>query len=126
MNNAVYLNYLEAVRWAFLKRSGILRMSVKEGWMLPISKIEIQYLRQLKLWQKFTVTVQVVRTETKWTYVYHEIFSGEKMIARAMLRGTVRRGRETVSGEELVAKLNYKPAEGRADINAWLDKFAQD
>ena len=58
INNAVYLNYLEAARVEFLSEMGLTLQALKEaGFLLPIIKIEIEYKRPLYAEDEIIVTV---------------------------------------------------------------------
>jgi YbgC/YbaW family acyl-CoA thioester hydrolase len=126
MNHARYLNYMEAVRWNYLLRSGILKHTMKEKWLLPISKFQIEYLRPLKLWQKFTITAQLVRTDDKWLIIYHEVSANDKLVARALLRGMVKKHRTTIPPSELAKRIGHSAPEEPAKVTAWVDNFMQD
>jgi len=59
VNNAVYLNYLEAARVEFLSTMGLTLQALKEsGFLLPIIKIEIEYKKPLFAEDEIKVTVQ--------------------------------------------------------------------
>ena len=59
VNNAVYLNYLEAARVEFLSKLGFTLQALKEaGFLLPIIKIEIEYKKPLYAEDEIRVSVQ--------------------------------------------------------------------
>lgn len=122
MNNAKYLNYLEAARWELQIRSGFLRLALKRGWIGPLAALEIEYYRPLKFFQKFRVTTQFVAFEERRFYVIQRFFSGSKEMARALVRGTVRQGRENIPPHEYLEPLGLSAEDARieADLSEWF------
>lgn len=103
MNNAKYLNYMESSRWGLMTRCGLLKTAIKNKWTAPIRSIDIEYYRPLKLWQHFELQTQFVGFDEKWFYMTQRFFSEKKEMARAFVRGTVRRGRTNVPPSEYLA-----------------------
>lgn len=60
MNNARYLNYMELGRFDLVIRSGFFRYAFKHKIMAPVVNTTIVYRRSLQLFQKFTVSNQLV------------------------------------------------------------------
>ena len=60
MNNARYLNYMELGRFDLVIRSGFFRYAFKHKIMAPVVNTTIVYRRSLQLFQKFTVSYQLV------------------------------------------------------------------
>ena len=125
MNNAKYLNYMEAVRWGLMLRTGFLKASIKRGWIGPIAAMYIEYFRPLGLGQKFTLTTQFIHFEETRFFVLHRFWSKEKEVARAMVKGTVRKGRTNIPpGEYLgVLGLDSSKPEVDSEIQEWLKKY---
>ena len=122
MNNAKYFNYMEAVRWGFMLRCGFLKASIKYGWIGPVASMHIEYYRPLTLLQKFKVSTQYVHFEENWYFALHRFWSNEKEMARALVKGTVRKGRQNVPpGEYLkIINLNQTNTVLAADISVWV------
>ncbi len=125
MNNAKYLNYMEAARWGMTFRSGFLKLVIKRGWMFPIRTAHLEYYRELKMFQKFEIRTQFVRCEKKWFYIVQRFYSKDKEVARGLIVGTVRKGRENVPPEEYIAALGFSAAPPLLDrdLDDWLDKL---
>jgi len=63
VNNAVYLNYLEHTRHAFLKHKGFdFAALTQKGIHLVVIRIEADYLYPLRSGDKFHVTANIERT----------------------------------------------------------------
>lgn len=107
MNHAKYLNYLEAARWDLQVRSGFLKLALKKGWIGPLSHVQLDYYRPLTLFQEFEVTTQFVGFEEKWLYMLQRVWSGEKEMARALIKSTIRKGRQNITPEEYLDPLGF-------------------
>jgi len=127
LNHARYLNYMEVARWGLMARSGFLRLSVRRGWIAPLRSVHVEYYRPLLLRQRFEIQTQFVRFEERWFYILHRVFSGEKEMARALMQGTVRKGRQNVSPDEYLAPLGFRAADARfpTDAAEWIERRMQ-
>jgi YbgC/YbaW family acyl-CoA thioester hydrolase len=123
VNHARYLRYMEAARWGLMARCGFLRVAFRRRWVAPLRTVHIEYFRPLSLGQRFEVRTRFIHFEERWYYVLHRVFVGEKEAARALIQGTVRRGRENVPPEEYLAPLGMDPSGARvpADVADWID-----
>jgi YbgC/YbaW family acyl-CoA thioester hydrolase len=125
MNNAKYLNYMEAARWGFTFRSGFLKLVIQRGWMFPIRTTHVEYYRELKMFQKFEIHTQFVSCEKKWFYIVQRLYSGGKETARGMIIGTVRKGRENIPPEMYLSALGFPADPPILDpkLEEWINKL---
>lgn len=128
MNNARYLNYLEAGRFSLQCRTGFLALARKRRWFSPVVQLRIAYYRPLKLFQKFSVSTQIIKVEERWLYLLHEIFSSEKLICRALVRSTIRSGRDNVPPQVYATAAGYevKDISVPNEVQDWLNEMAKD
>lgn len=126
LNNAKYLNYMEATRWSLVFRAGFFFRSFKRGWSLPIAKIEIRYLRPLQLWQKFEVTSQIVAYDAKWVYLHQCFIRNGKTMAQAMVRSLVYSKTGAVPPEVYLEGLGLSAGEVQMppSLQKWYDGFS--
>lgn len=91
VNNAVYMNYLELARHAYVKNKGFNFASlIQKGIRLVVIRIEADYLYPLQSGDKFIVTASVERISKLRFGFMQEIFrlSDNKPILRAKVIGT--------------------------------------
>jgi YbgC/YbaW family acyl-CoA thioester hydrolase len=124
LNHARHLNYMEAARWGFMARSGLLRLGIRRGWVAPLRSVQVEYYRPLTLGRRFEVHTQFMRFEERWFFLLHRVFSGEKEIARALIRGTVRKGRENVPPDEYLGPLGFRAADAHVpqEVAEWVER----
>lgn len=125
LNNAKYLNYMEATRWSLVFRAGFFFESFRKGWSLPIAKIEIRYLRPLQLWQKFEVSSQIVAYDAKWIYLHQCFTRNGKTIAQALVRSLVYSKSGAVAPEVYLEGLRLTASQVHmpATLQKWYDSF---
>lgn len=126
MNNARYLSYMEVARWSFQIQTGFLQLAIKKGWISPLSRIDIRYNRPLKLFQKFTVSVSLIRIDEKFVYLYQEFRSDGKVVAQALVASALREKRKIVPVEQYLTPLGYRRERVYTPpkLHTWLNEFA--
>ncbi len=122
MNHAKYLNYLEAARWDLQVRSGFLKLAMKKGWIGPLGHVQLDYYRPLTLFQKFEVTTQFIGFEEKWLYMLQRVWSNDKEVARALIKSTIRKGRQNIPPEQYLDPLGFDRASLQVpeDLKDWV------
>jgi acyl-CoA thioester hydrolase len=91
VNNAVYMNYLEHTRHAFLKHKGCtFGTFIQQGIQLVVIRVEADYLYPLRSGDKFYVTASMERISKLRFGFLQNIFrlSDDKAILKAKVIGT--------------------------------------
>ena len=96
MNNAAMLSITELGRIDLMCRTGFLRHSRRNRLYLPLASISAQFYRPLKRFQKFQLKTQLIYWDEKWIYIKHHIVRNGKIIAVALTKVTVKKGRERI------------------------------
>jgi len=124
MNHAKYLNYLEAARWDLQIRTGFLRLALSKGWIGPLAHVQLDYYRPLTVFKKFEVTTQFIALEEKWLYMLQRVWSGDKEVARALIKSTIRKGRKNIPPEQYLDPLGFKRSSLKVpdDLKDWVSK----
>ncbi len=88
VNNAVYLNYVEAAKWDFFNKTGIIDEIRKNNIFPVIMENNIRYLRELK-------SGDVVNITTRWKcsgrilHFYHVLFNKTSDQISAKVHGKI-------------------------------------
>ncbi len=69
VNNGVYLTMMDLGRTDMMLRSGIFQPIRKKGWYPVVAAETIRFQRSLKLFQKFSITTEVVGWDEKSIYM---------------------------------------------------------
>ena len=91
VNNAVYLNYLEHARHAYIKQKGFTFAALtQKGIHLVVTRVETDYLYPLRSGDKFYVTASLERVSKLRFGFLQDIFRlpDEKPILKAKVIGT--------------------------------------
>ncbi|WP_120197313.1 acyl-CoA thioesterase [Lacrimispora algidixylanolytica] len=56
VNNSVYLNYLETVRWNFFREFSMMEDLEREKLYPVVIEVNVKYIKELKLFDKFVIT----------------------------------------------------------------------
>ena len=96
MNNSRYLTVMDLGRVEFSMATQIFHLSRKKKLVGIVGKINIEYLRPLKLWQKYTITTRCISWDEKWFYIGQKFESNGKVVARAVVK-LLFRGQEGVN-----------------------------
>jgi len=124
MNNANYFRVAELARWRQTAQSGLLVLSIKEGWMFLIAEQTVNYYKPILPFKPFSVRSSI-STDDKWILYEHHFESppcreGEvpTIHARIRLRAVVKQvNGKTVQPEEVLGRC--------PDIRAWLSKTSK-
>jgi len=90
VNNGRYLTLMDLGRLALMQRTGLLAVARRNRWLPLVRGIEIEYLRPLMPWQRYTLCSRVMSWDGKWIYLEHRFVSGDTVHARAHVRGLLR------------------------------------
>lgn len=86
LNNAKYLKYMDLVRLEHVLATGVLWKLIPFHTRIIIANTEISYIRELRTWQKFTITARVLGVDEKYLYYEHRFTSDEALCTHAFLR----------------------------------------
>jgi acyl-CoA thioesterase FadM len=104
MNNGRYLTVMDFGRWNFVQRSGLLEQFVSRSWWPVLGAAEIEYRRELRLFQRYRLTTRIASWQGKWFWFEQRFLVGDTLHARAVVRGVVRhRGRSLPQAEVMAA-----------------------
>ena len=119
MNHAAYLTVMEMGRADFMVRSGFFKLARRKKWFFPARSISVQYIRPLKAFQKATLLTRVFYMDEKWIYMEQKIVSNDKVIALAVVKNTVKKGRESIPPKEIASELGFSilPTDGKEIVD---------
>ena len=124
VNNASILFYTELGRLDFLVRSRLLFKLAKKGIYFPAASAHLTFVRPLKRFQKLELRTRLFYWDPKWIWVQQEVYfkkKGEDILAcRAIIKTTLRKGRESIPFNEVLKEidLSIAPMEKPALVEA--------
>ncbi|MBS1983029.1 MAG: thioesterase family protein [Bdellovibrionales bacterium] len=69
-----FFTYTDAARWELAVRSGFLGPAIKNRWVVILGGQKIIYRRPVRIFRRFSLTMQFVGWDDKWIYATH-VFS---------------------------------------------------
>jgi acyl-CoA thioesterase FadM len=105
MNNGRYLTVMDFGRWNHVQRTGLLGLFVRNSWWPVLGAAEIEYRRELRLFQRYRLSTRIAAWEGKWFWFEQRFLVGEAVHARALVRGVVRHHGRSLSQAEVMAAL---------------------
>lgn len=90
MNNGRYLTLMDLGRLVIMERTGLLRAARQNDWLPLVRGIEIEYLKPLLPWRRFTLHTRLISWDRKWLYLEQRFTAGDTLHARAHIRGLLR------------------------------------
>ena len=123
MNHAAMLAIMEMGRLDLMCRTGFLRHARKNRWHVPMASISVRFVKSLKRFQKFEVKTKILYWDEKWVYIRHGIVREDKIVAIALAKATVKKGREPVAFDRIIREFGWevKPSP-RPEMIDWLEK----
>ena len=121
MNHAAIMTVMEMGRIDYMVRTGFFKLARKKKWYFPIRGISAQFIRPLKLFQKANLITRVFHVNESWFYIEQKIIRKGKIIAICIVKATVKKGKISVSTNEILKELNIVelPIEGKNIIDSY-------
>ena len=89
MNNGRYLTICDLTRVDMFIRTGLAKTMIKEKWIPVISEHTMKYKKGLKLFQKYTIKMEVTGWDEKSFKMLHTFIVGERVVAEGTSCGVV-------------------------------------
>ena len=121
MNHAAMMTVMEMGRIDYMMRTGFFKLARRKKWYFPIRSISAQFIRPLKLFQTANLITRVFHVDESWIYIEQKIIRKGKIIAICIVKGTVKKGKISVSTHEISKELEIGelPTEGKNIIDSY-------
>jgi hypothetical protein len=121
MTPAKYPVAMEACRWAYLIRAGLMGPAIRERWSIVVASQNIIFFRPLRLFQRYTVDCRLIHGGDGWLYFEQKIRTRGRLAATGLFRMRIKRGGDTLFVGELARIAGYeKPRlDAPAMLRAW-------
>lgn len=95
VNNGRYLTLCDLSRFDLFVRSGLLAVMKQRKWIPLVAYHDMNYKSSLKVFQKFSLEMNISDFDSKYFYSEHKFMRGSKLIAQGVSHSVIR-GREGV------------------------------
>lgn len=104
MNNGRYLTICDLNRIDVFARSGLLKAMFKRNWIPVIAEHTMTYKKPLNIFERYEVSLEVMKWDEKYFYMVHTFKVGERVVAEGTSKGCVyARGKGVVSPADAIA-----------------------
>lgn len=124
MNNGRYTTVVDLLLMEALLRSKLLIPALKRGWIPAMGGNIVSYRKQLKLFEKYSVSFRMCSWDEKWTFFEYEFRNRkEQVVTRGYAKGAFVSKSGLVPIELIEEKLNVKRPEHICPgaIPKWLE-----
>jgi acyl-CoA thioesterase FadM len=108
MNNGRYLTLMDLGRVQLLAQTGLLRQVLRQRWQLMLVGADINFLRGLSPFERFTLVTRLLTWDEKYFYIEQRFERGQTLCAVAMVKGLILARGGRVVLDDAVAALGLK------------------
>jgi acyl-CoA thioesterase FadM len=105
ISHASLLTILDVARQDHMQRAGFLRLLFKNRWFCPVASIHVAFKRPILRFHRLTVVTRIPYWNHKDILIEHQVVIAGTLMATAIVRGVIKKGRETVDPRTVVAQL---------------------
>jgi acyl-CoA thioesterase FadM len=105
ISHASLLTILDMARQDHMQRLGFLRLLLKNRWFVPVASVHVAFKRPIKRFDRVVVTTRISYWDDKDILVEHEVLRQDRLMATSIVRGVIKKGRETVDPRGVVSQL---------------------
>lgn len=108
INNAKYLEFFERGRWNHSVQTGSFNQLIRHGYNFIVAGIDIGYIRELKLFQSFSLETSYVGWDEKYFYLEQRCTVNGKIHSYALLKAVYTYKGRPVAPSKVFKVLNLK------------------
>ena len=120
ISHASLLTILDVARQDHMQRMGFLRLLLKNRWFVPVASVHVSFKKPILRLQRIIVTTRIPYWDDKNILIEHEVLNEGRLMATSIVRGMIKKGRETVDPREVVRALG-----GGTPDEAALDRLSK-
>ena len=115
MNHAAILTVMEMGRLDFMVRTGFFKVANEKKWFIPSQALSVQFYKPLKVFQRAQLYSKISYVDEKWIYIEQKIVRNGKDIALCLTKSTIKKGKITISTEEIIKRLKIHNLPNKKD-----------
>ncbi|MEC8102865.1 MAG: acyl-CoA thioesterase [Pseudomonadota bacterium] len=123
MNNAKYLNVMEAARWTLFRHNGWFKHLFDKRINLVVASLEITFIRELNLFTGYEIHTKLTSWDEKYIYFEQRLMVKGKLYGHALVKmAGVRKGKRALTPEICEAVgVDFNQAEIKDAITRWSE-----
>jgi acyl-CoA thioesterase FadM len=128
MNNGRYMTVVDLLLMEMLLRSKLLLPALKRGWIPAMGGNIISYRKQLKLFEKYSVSYKVCGWSEKWTFFEYEFRNTKgELVTRGYSKGAFWGRSGLIPIDVIETELNLIRPENKTPdaVEKWIEADAE-
>jgi YbgC/YbaW family acyl-CoA thioester hydrolase len=123
MNNAKYLNVMEAARWTLFRHNGWFKHLFDKRINLVVASLEITFIRELNLFTGYEIHTKLTSWDEKYIYFEQRLMVKGKLYGHALVKmAGVRKSKRALTPEICEAVgIDFNQAEMKDAITRWSE-----
>lgn len=123
INNAKYLSFLERGRWNHSVQTGSFNQLMRNGYNFIVAGIDIGYIRELNLFQRFSVQTNYVGWDEKYFYMEQRCTVNGKIHSYALVKAVYTKKGKPVTPAKVfsVVGLEVEPIKMPTHMQLWKE-----
>lgn len=122
VNNGRYLTMMDLGRLHLMAKTGLLKPMFKHKWMPVLGSAKVHFIKPLNIFNKFTMTTQVIYWDEKWIYLEQKIYKKNVLCVTALFKALFTSKRGKIPATEL---MHYLPTHTKKPLmpdhlKAWI------
>lgn len=105
VDNARYLRLMDLGRVALVGRLGLLAPMLKNRWGAVVGAVEMEFVREIELFDRFEIVTRIVGWDRKWFYIEQRFERDGLVLAIGRVQALFRGRRGSVGTAEVLAEL---------------------
>jgi len=107
MNNGRYLTICDLTRVDMFIRSGLAMTMIKQKWRPVISEHTMKYKKGLKLFQAYTIKMEVIGWDEKSFKMTHTFIVNDRVVAEGTSKGVILSKSGVIPPREVMDKVEF-------------------
>lgn len=107
LNDGRYVSIAGVGRVDLMSRIGLLRPAMRRHWYPVVGATMIRHRREIRSFEKFTLSSRIVGWDDKWFYFEHRFEKEGTLAAIAYARGVMRTREGAVPSNQVLALVGY-------------------
>lgn len=127
VNNGRVFTFADLGRMDWFYRTGCLRAALKHGWMPVIGDATGRFIRQMKVFERFSIDTRLLGWTDKWAFLEHRIYAHDGRLAGiVVIRGMFWSARGgAVPPAQLMAASGQGDSLQSPELPLWVRTWAQ-
>lgn len=125
VNNGRVYSLVDLGRMDWFIRTGLMRAGLRRGWMPVVGDSTGRFIRQMRLFEVFTLETKLLGWNDKWLFIEHRLFRRDGQLAAIVAVRTAYVSEQGVVPTQKLFELIGKSPGQSPELPPWLQTWVQ-